>query len=47
MAQLDNTKASPAAVKEATTLWENFVKIATVCGAVSAVVLILMALILV
>lgn len=47
MADMDNTKASTAAVKDAQNMWENFTKISMICGVVSAVVLILMAITLV
>ena len=47
MAQTDNSKASAEAIKSANAMWANFLKISTICGGVTVVVLILMALFLV
>jgi hypothetical protein len=47
MAQLDNTKATPEAIKKAENMWENFIKISTICGCFTAAILVLMALFLV
>lgn len=47
MAQSDNSKASAAATKAAEKMWGNFTKAATICGVVTAVVLIMMAVFLV
>ena len=46
MAQADNSKASASAIKQAQTNWNNFAKAASVCGGVTVVVLVLMALFL-
>ena len=47
MAELDNTKASATAVKDAKNMWGNFTKTVTVCTIICVVTLALMALFLV
>jgi hypothetical protein len=47
MAQNDNSKASPTAIKEAQGNWNNFLKAASVCGGITVVILVLMAVFLV
>lgn len=44
MSNTDNSKATPTAIKNADTMWNNFLRISQICGSAIVIALILMAI---